>query len=213
MKITIVYDNEAWGPGLRADWGFACLVESGNGGRVLFDTGARGAILLENMQRLGIDPRTISKIFISHAHWDHTGGLAALPDRNPEASVYLPAPCSPPARGMHIISIHDPRRLTPHLMSTGVLTGGEQSLVLNTGLGLAVICGCAHPGVEAILEAAARFGRVTALIGGLHGFREFDLLRDLSLVCPCHCTQYTAEIKARYPQTFVSGGAGKVLEL
>jgi 7,8-dihydropterin-6-yl-methyl-4-(beta-D-ribofuranosyl)aminobenzene 5'-phosphate synthase len=213
MKITIIYDNEAWTPGLQADWGFACLVEPGDGGRLLFDTGAKGSILLQNMEKLGLDPRTLAGVFISHAHWDHTGGLAAVLEHNREAAVYLPASCPKPSEAGQVSSIHGPCQLTPRLMSTGELNGGEQSLVVDTGQGLAVVCGCAHPGVGAILEAAARFGRVTALIGGLHGFRDFDLLRDLSLVCPCHCTQYIADIKERYPKIFVSGGAGKVLEV
>jgi 7,8-dihydropterin-6-yl-methyl-4-(beta-D-ribofuranosyl)aminobenzene 5'-phosphate synthase len=72
MKVTIVYDNETWQPGLEADWGFSCLVEE-EGRRWLFDTGAKGAVLLANMQKLGIDPQTITAIFISHAHWDHLG--------------------------------------------------------------------------------------------------------------------------------------------
>jgi 7,8-dihydropterin-6-yl-methyl-4-(beta-D-ribofuranosyl)aminobenzene 5'-phosphate synthase len=92
------------------------------------------------------------------------------------------------------------------------LQGAEQSLVVKTKKGLAVICGCSHPGVGTILEAASRFGRVAALIGGLHGFEEYEVLADLELVCPCHCTQHRAEIMARYPKTAVSGGAGRVLD-
>ena len=77
MKITIVYDNEACKEGLKADWGFSCLVEA-HGKRMLFDTGANGRILLENMEKLHIDPATIEEVFISHIHRDHTGGLAEL---------------------------------------------------------------------------------------------------------------------------------------
>jgi len=213
MKITLIYDNELWDPGLQADWGFACLIEPGAGRRLLFDTGAKGPILLRNMAKLGIDPRTIPDVVISHAHWDHTGGLPAFLEQNPKATVYLPASCPPPSGAGKIVHVHGPCQLTPGFWSTGELDGGEQSLVVDTGRGLAVVCGCAHPGVAAILQAAARFGRVTALLGGLHGFREFDLIRDLSLVCPCHCTQRIAEIKRLYPGSFVQGGAGKVLEL
>ncbi|MFW6126635.1 MAG: MBL fold metallo-hydrolase [Thermodesulfobacteriota bacterium] len=213
MKITIIYDNEAWAPDLKPDWGFACLVEPGNGERLLFDTGAKGAILLENMGKLGIDPRTIPMIFISHSHWDHLGGLPAVLEQNPQATVYLPASCPKPEKAGQVVGIQGSQRLTSHLMSTGELNNIEQSLVVDTGHGLAVVSGCGHPGVGAILEAAASFGRVTALIGGLHGFQEYDLLRDLSLVCPCHCTQHIAEIKQRYPDTFVPGGAGKILEM
>jgi 7,8-dihydropterin-6-yl-methyl-4-(beta-D-ribofuranosyl)aminobenzene 5'-phosphate synthase len=213
MKITIVYDNETWEPGLQSDWGFACLVETGDGNRLLFDTGAKGPILLDNMAKLSIDPRTISRVFISHAHWDHAGGLPALLERNPEATVFLPASYQPPPEAKQVIKIHDPVQIASHFWSTGELDGGEQSLAVDSGQGVVVICGCAHPGVGAILEAAARFGPVQALVGGLHGFRDFDLLKDIPMVCPCHCTQYKAELAQYFPGAMVSGGAGKVLEL
>jgi len=73
MKITIIYDNETWEEGLKADWGFSCLVEAYDK-KILFDTGANGSILLHNMQRLNIDPTIIEEVFISHAH----GGLCQL---------------------------------------------------------------------------------------------------------------------------------------
>jgi 7,8-dihydropterin-6-yl-methyl-4-(beta-D-ribofuranosyl)aminobenzene 5'-phosphate synthase len=213
MKITIVYDNETWEPGLQSDWGFACLIETDDGNRLLFDTGAKGPILLDNMARLTLDPLAIPSVFISHAHWDHIGGLPALLGRNPEATVFLPASCQPPPEAKQAIRIHDPCQIAPHFWSTGELDGGEQSLVVDSGQGLVVICGCAHPGVGAILEAAVRFGQVKALVGGLHGFRDFDLLKDIPVVCPCHCTQYKAELTQCLQGAVVSGGAGKILEL
>ena len=73
--------------------------------------------------------------------------------------------------------------------------------------------GCSHPGVVNILKAASKFGKVYALIGGLHGFNEFDLLKELELICPCHCTQYKSEIKELYPNKCIDGGAGKVISL
>jgi 7,8-dihydropterin-6-yl-methyl-4-(beta-D-ribofuranosyl)aminobenzene 5'-phosphate synthase len=211
MKVTMVYDNETWQPGLEADWGFACLVEE-RGRRWLFDTGAQGSVLLANMENLGIDPQIITDIFISHAHWDHLGGLADLLRLNRDVRVYLPGSCSRPSEAREVVSVRGPREISRHFFSTGELPGAEQSLVVKTGKGLAVICGCSHPGVGTILEAASRFGRVAALIGGLHGFKEYELLADLELVCPCHCTQHQAEIMAHYPETAVSGGAGRVLE-
>jgi hypothetical protein len=50
VKITIVYDNVVWEPALTPDWGFACVVET-DARALLFDTGARGDILLGNMER------------------------------------------------------------------------------------------------------------------------------------------------------------------
>ena len=48
--------------------------------------------------------------------------------------------------------------------------------------------GCSHSGVGNILKAASQFGKPYALIGGLHGFSDFDLVKDLTLICPTHCT-------------------------
>jgi len=211
MKITIIYDNETCQPGLEAAWGFACLVEA-NGQRLLFDTGGRGEILLRNLEALNLDPRSIPEIFISHGHWDHLGGLEDLLRLHRDVRVYLPCSCSRPPEAREVISVQGPLEISKNFFSTGELPGAEQSLVVKTEKGLAVICGCSHPGVGAILEAASSLGKVKALVGGLHGFMEYEILADLALICPCHCTQHQAEIMARYPETTVSGGAGKVLE-
>jgi len=76
-----------------------------------------------------------------------------------------------------------------------------------------VVAGCSHPGVEEILGAASVFGKVTTLVGGLHGFQDFELIDDLKRICPTHCTQYINEIAARYPEKVIPGGAGKVIVL
>jgi 7,8-dihydropterin-6-yl-methyl-4-(beta-D-ribofuranosyl)aminobenzene 5'-phosphate synthase len=48
------------------------------GRKILFDTGAKGAVLFQNMAKTGISVESVDEVFISHAHWDHTGGLAEL---------------------------------------------------------------------------------------------------------------------------------------
>lgn len=211
MKVTVVYDNETRQPGLEAAWGFACLVEV-DGRRLLFDTGGRGEILLKNLAALNLDPASIPEIFISHSHWDHLGGLAELLRLNREARVYLPRSCPRPAEAREVISVQGALEISENFISTGELPGAEQSLVVKTENGLVLICGCSHPGVGTILTAASRFGRVAALVGGLHGFQEYELLADLALICPCHCTQHQAEIRARYPKTAISGGVGRVID-
>ena len=77
-KITCVVDN-AVQPGscLRGEHGLAFLIEI-ESGRVLFDTGQSGAVLLHNLDVLEIEPESIDALAISHAHYDHTGGLPAL---------------------------------------------------------------------------------------------------------------------------------------
>ena len=81
MKITCVVDNAVcdhssfWG-----EHGLAFLIETGRR-RVLFDTGRSGTVLLHNLEVLGIEPVAINALAISHAHYDHTGGLPALLDQ------------------------------------------------------------------------------------------------------------------------------------
>jgi 7,8-dihydropterin-6-yl-methyl-4-(beta-D-ribofuranosyl)aminobenzene 5'-phosphate synthase len=165
------------------------------------------------MQILNLDPQSISEIFISHGHWDHSGGLVDLLRLNPDVRVYLPESCPRPKDAQGVISVQSPLVISENLFSTGDLPDEEQSLVVKTSTGLAVICGCSYPGVGTILKTASRFGRVAALIGGIHGFQEYELLADLELICPCHCTQHQAEIMARYLETAIRGGAGRVIEI
>jgi 7,8-dihydropterin-6-yl-methyl-4-(beta-D-ribofuranosyl)aminobenzene 5'-phosphate synthase len=78
MKITCLVDNAVQlSSGFWGEHGLAYLIETG-GERVLFDTGQSGTVLLHNLKLLGIDPSSIDALAISHAHYDHTGGLPAL---------------------------------------------------------------------------------------------------------------------------------------
>jgi 7,8-dihydropterin-6-yl-methyl-4-(beta-D-ribofuranosyl)aminobenzene 5'-phosphate synthase len=68
---------------------FRALVEIKNRPKILFDTGANGKILLFNMEKLGIDPLKIEKIFISHLHFDHTDRLNDFLKINPNKEIEL----------------------------------------------------------------------------------------------------------------------------
>jgi 7,8-dihydropterin-6-yl-methyl-4-(beta-D-ribofuranosyl)aminobenzene 5'-phosphate synthase len=211
MRITIIYDNEAAVEGLKADWGFACLVEA-HGARMLFDTGANGPVLLDNMKRLGIEPTMIDEVFISHDHWDHTGGLADFLHTRP-VRCYVPASCAEPTGAREVVRAEAPVEIHGGVYSTGELGGFEQSLVVDTGTGIVVVAGCSHPGVGAIIEAASKRGKPRALVGGLHGFSDFALLADLEIVCATHCTQHTSRIEELYPHKCVEGGAGAAIDV
>jgi 7,8-dihydropterin-6-yl-methyl-4-(beta-D-ribofuranosyl)aminobenzene 5'-phosphate synthase len=211
MRITILYDNTVWKEGLQAAWGFSCLVETVDR-KILFDTGGNGSILLHNMKKLNIDPRGIDEIFLSHPHWDHAGGLQAILSINP-AKVTIPISFPEPAGAREIVKVKEPVTLHEHICSTGELMGFEQSLAVRMKKGLVVIVGCSHPGVSRILRACASFGEPFALVGGLHGFTDFDLVKGLGLICPTHCTQYKAMIRSLYPEKYVEGGVGRILEI
>jgi 7,8-dihydropterin-6-yl-methyl-4-(beta-D-ribofuranosyl)aminobenzene 5'-phosphate synthase len=61
-----------------AEHGFAALVRTHVGGEahtLLFDTGPRPGVAVENARRLGLGLGAVEAVMISHGHWDHYGGL------------------------------------------------------------------------------------------------------------------------------------------
>ena len=73
MKITIICENTVGRRVGLGEHGFSALIET-NAGNYLFDTGG-GHSVVRNCLELNKDLRTIKKIFLSHGHFDHTGGL------------------------------------------------------------------------------------------------------------------------------------------
>lgn len=214
MKCTIIFDNETREKGLVSSWGFSCLVEV-SGTTLLFDTGADTGILLANMETLSRSPESIDAVFISHGHWDHMGGLPGLLEQI-RVPVFIPSATTPGCKGD--FRVMDTRgMIMENLYSTGTLTGEdkipEHALVVTRDKDVFVITGCAHPGVGQILDIASSFGKVRALIGGLHGFHDPDRLGTLEYICPTHCTRYKSEITSRFPEKSIPGGAGAVITL
>ncbi len=234
VTITIVYDNTSTDPGLRADWGFACVIET-PGSTILFDTGASGPILLHNLRALGISPADVDAVVISHAHSDHHGGLRDFLLENGEVTVFAPASLPEGMRnsiaegGTAVEVITAGRELFPGVAVTGELPGSppEQALVLETPGGVVVMTGCAHPGVVAIVDAArVLVGRdVDLVVGGFHmgGFAAGEVVevaRDLQergvrRVCPAHCTGEAAmrTLAASFGEGFISAGVGAVIRM
>lgn len=212
MKVTIIYDNTVYKEGLQADWGFSCLVEVENTSKILFDTGTNGSILLSNMKKVGIDPKSIDEVFISHAHFDHTGGLSTFLNVNSDVKVYVPVSFRGIRGAKEVISVSGSLKIHENVFSTGELDHIEQSMAVKIDRGIVLIVGCSHPKMAHILDAGSQFGKAYAIIGGLHGFREYDLFKDLELICPTHCTQHKAEIRSLYPEKYIEGGVGRIIE-
>lgn len=229
VTLTVVYDNNAFDTRLKTAWGFACLVEMDET-VVLFDTGGDGPTLLHNLAALGIDPRRIDKVVLSHYHNDHTGGLDALLGLDSHKVVYMPRSFPTDfemrvSRRANVIKVGEPVTITSHLRTTGEMGAAivEQSLIVETGEGLIVLTGCAHPGIVEIVRKAKDLGDVTMVMGGFH-------LRDKSAaqveaiiaelkrlgvrqVAPSHCTGEGAvrQFKDAFGPDFIPIGAGAIL--
>lgn len=77
-RITVLCENSV-GPLLSAlgEHGFSALIEPSAAAPILFDTG-QGSTLLHNARLMKKDLRAVSKVVVSHGHYDHTGGLLPL---------------------------------------------------------------------------------------------------------------------------------------
>lgn len=207
MQITVLYDNNAGDSQLETAWGFACMVE-GLEQTILFDTGGDGAMLLRNMARLHRTPEQVDVVVLSHAHADHTGGLAHFLDQNPDVTVYAPASFPGSVRdavidaGGDFVAVDESRRVCNRVRLTGELGTNikEISLLIQGPEGLLVITGCAHPGIVEITRQSKQLTGlpVDLVMGGFHlGSMSAEkigaIVADLKAlgvrrVGPCHCS-------------------------
>ncbi len=94
IRITVLVENSVHARGLKAEHGLSFLIEIG-GRRVLFDTG-QTELLLDNARALGCSLQDLDAVVMSHGHYDHTGGLAAVCRQSPAARLFLgPAALAP----------------------------------------------------------------------------------------------------------------------
>lgn len=213
VTLTVLFNNHSQDPRLKAAHGMSCLIE-GLDKTVLFDTGGDGIILLDNMKALGKDPKAVDIVVISHAHWDHSGGLFVfLHQAKPGIEVFVPRSVSALFRdhiallGAKPTVVDDPVAILKGLHSTGEMGDDqlpadrhEQALVFEGENGPVVLTGCAHPAIVDIVGRAREIvpGAVDMVLGGFHlkdskddeTARVIDGLKELGVrrIGPSHCT-------------------------
>lgn len=78
MRILVLIENNpaTSNPGLVCEHGLSLYIETNNH-KIISDTGASGKFLV-NASKLGVDLGKVDKVFLSHGHYDHTGGTILL---------------------------------------------------------------------------------------------------------------------------------------
>jgi len=137
----------------------------------------------------------------------------------PGADFQLLDKTSEIAPGIHLIALVSDK--------PGTLELRELSLAFDTPDGMVIVVGCSHPGIEKIVEAAARINpRINLVAGGFHLVvakdEEIDkivaALRDtykVAYVAPGHCTgepTFTA-LKKAFGDRYLYAGLGTTFAL
>ena len=182
IDITVLYNDIAGDNDLEAAHGISCWIE-GLEKTILFDTGGDGHLLLDNMRKAGKDPQRIDIVIISHLHWDHSGGLFTLLRSTRPVKAFMPKDFPldfvnhSKRLGADVTVLDGPTEIIPGVYSTGQMGNErlardrrEQSLVLDTEQGTAVLTGCAHPGIVDIVKRAKdmRPAKIAMALGGFH---------------------------------------------
>jgi 7,8-dihydropterin-6-yl-methyl-4-(beta-D-ribofuranosyl)aminobenzene 5'-phosphate synthase len=234
LRFTVLYDNYLHREGTKADWGFSCLIE-GTEKTILFDTGTDPRILMHNVGVLNVDLKKLDQIVISHNHGDHTGGLPAVLERNPNVKVYFPI-SFPPEFGRRVENlkaraqtVDKPVEICRNVHLTGEMGDEikEQSLIIDSPSGLVIVTGCSHQGIVNILKRAKEIldKPIYLVFGGFHLANKSDAeMREIIAafkelkVEKCgatHCTgdAQIAMFKKAFGENYVTMGTGRIIEV
>lgn len=87
MVIKVLAENTVSCDNFVAEHGLSLYIETPKH-KLLFDLGQTD-ILFQNAEILGVNIENVDIVVISHAHYDHTGGLKTFLKRNSKALIYM----------------------------------------------------------------------------------------------------------------------------
>ncbi|MGE3773887.1 MAG: MBL fold metallo-hydrolase [Gammaproteobacteria bacterium] len=137
--------------------------------RVLFDVGPYADLWLENAERLAIDLAGIELVFLSHWHFDHSGGLPRVIEAIAQARAAAGLP--PP-----VVDLHPDRPDQRGLMTangTLLLLATEPSFEALAAAGGTLAKDAGPHAVASFFYGSGEIPRVTAYETGLAGHHSF----------------------------------------
>ena len=229
VEINILVDNNP-NSDLKSPWGISIYIRTQNLS-ILFDAGPDPNALKENSKELGIDLSNLDLAVISHEHGDHIRGLEYISEVNKNLTVFIPAHMSESCKnwikslGFKVIEVKDTTLISEGIAIVGELYGPpyEQALAINVkNLGLIVLVGCSHPGVDKIVSKAEKelSQNPYAVIGGFHlSEASLNKIRDiakalnktgLKRIYPVHCSgeDFREFLRENYPEVYGDGKVG-----
>lgn len=236
MKIKLIAEGSTKWERFIKHWGISFVIDE----NVLFDTFGDAKVFWRNLKRLRIASEKIRHIIISHDHWDHLAGLWLFLEKHKDVTVYICPEFSRETKerivslGARVVEAAGPLEIKKDIYTTGPIKGVyagqdiyEQAIVIKTAQGLAIITGCAHPGITAIVDHAKKhFGDPLFMAAG--GFHLKDAAQEtvektasvlksagIKKVVPLHCTGALAQgvFKRVWRKDYISLSSGKDFEV
>jgi 7,8-dihydropterin-6-yl-methyl-4-(beta-D-ribofuranosyl)aminobenzene 5'-phosphate synthase len=190
MNIKILCNDEARN-NFSSEHGLSILINN----KILFDTGQTN-VIIKNSKKLGVNLNEIEKIFISHGHYDHVGGLKYLKDIinapifiHKDAIIpkfsgtrFAGAPFDWNTLKSRLIFLENDKLIDniyilnsvptcENLIDKKFFKNGKHDLFsdeINLIINNVLFTGCAHRGIENILKKAMEIQKIRFVIGGFH---------------------------------------------
>ncbi|MEM0380820.1 MAG: MBL fold metallo-hydrolase [Desulfurococcaceae archaeon] len=235
IKIIVVVDDKTGFSDLKNTHGLSLYIEFDNL-YLLFDLGPSSEILQHNVDKLGIDIELLDSIIISHNHVDHFNAIPYVGWVSPFLQIYIPYDSMnsigkyAKQNSLKPVEVIDWINPWSSVYVSKPIYGPpwEHFLVFKTNMGLIVLSGCMHPGVDKTLDTIVNYlnDQVYCIIGGFHlvnalervVYSTIEILFNkyrVDKIAPLHCSGglFTSILKNKYSDKYIDLHTGSSIEL